>query len=82
MSLNQVLRSAGGSFGSALGITLLTAHTAAGQPFPQDSGYSTAFLAGGLMCLAAAAITLLLLPNVRRAREDRTRLLAEESAAA
>ena len=29
------------------------------------------------MCLAAAAITLLLLPNVKRVREDRTQLLAE-----
>ena len=77
MSLNQVLRSAGGSFGSALGITLLTAHTAAGQTFPEDSGYSAAFLMGGVLCLAAAAITLLLLPNVKRIREERAHLLAE-----
>src|SRR4051812_18426796 len=81
-SLNQVLRSAGGSFGSALGITLLTAHTAAHAPFPEDSGYSAAFLTGGVMCLAAAAITLLLLPNARRRLDERTQLLMEESAAA
>ena len=80
-SLNQVLRSAGGSFGSALGITLLTAHTVAGSPFPSDSGYALAFAAGGLACLAAAVITLLLLPTARRRRRDaELDLLMEESA--
>jgi MFS family permease len=79
-SLNQVLRSAGGSFGSALGITLLTAHTVAGSQFPSESGYTTAFAVGGLACLAAAAITLLLLPRAPRRRDVGVELLMEESA--
>jgi MFS family permease len=80
-SLNQVLRSAGGSFGSALGITLLTAHTAAGAPFPDDAGYTAAFAAGGLMCLAAAVLTLVLLPRAGRRQPDaEVELLMEEAA--
>ncbi|MEA2318052.1 MAG: hypothetical protein QOD44_2241 [Solirubrobacteraceae bacterium] len=82
-SLNQVLRSAGGSFGSAVGITLLTAHTTAGAPFPSDGGYTTAFAVGGLLCLAAAALTLALLPSataVHRRGDAEVELLMEESA--
>jgi MFS family permease len=82
-SLNQVLRSAGGSFGSAVGITLLTAHTTAGSPFPSDGGYTTAFAVGGLLCLAAAALTLALLPSataVHRRGDAEVELLMEESA--
>lgn len=82
-SLNQVLRSAGGSFGSALGITVLTAHTTSGGRFPADAGYSTAFAIGGGLCLCAAAVTLAVLPR-RLEREDaadaEAKLLMEESA--
>jgi MFS family permease len=82
-SLNQVLRSAGGSFGSALGITLLTANTTAGSPFPADAGYTTAFAVGGLLCLTAAGLTLLLLPRVTAAdrRADAEVELLMEAAA-
>jgi predicted MFS family arabinose efflux permease len=62
-SLNQVLRSAGGAVGSAVGATLLTANTAAGAPYPTDQGYTEAFVAGGLLCLGAALVTVLLLPG-------------------
>jgi MFS family permease len=78
-SLNQVLRSAGGAFGSALGITILTAHTARGAALPADGGYTTAFALGGALCLAAAALTLLLLD--RRPAPAHVELLMERSAA-
>jgi MFS family permease len=78
-SLNQVLRSAGGAFGSAVGITVLTAHTAAGAAFPDVAGYTIAFAAGGVLCLAAALLTLVLLPPGGR-RPAGVALLMEESA--
>jgi MFS family permease len=78
-SLNQVLRSAGGAFGSAVGITVLTAHTAAGAAFPDNAGYTIAFAAGGVLCLAAALLTLVLLPPAGR-RPAGVALLMEESA--
>jgi MFS family permease len=62
-SLNQVLRSAGGAFGSAIGVTILTAHTAAGATHPAESGFTIAFLAGGATCVLAAVATLALLPR-------------------
>jgi MFS family permease len=88
MSLNQVLRSAGGSLGSAVGITILTAHTAAGAAFPADRGYTVAFVLGGVLCLLAAAATLWLVPSPApappepRPLEFEVRLLMGESAVA
>ncbi len=65
MSLNQVVRTAGGTFGSALAITLLTAHTATGAPFPTDAGYELAFIVGGVLSAVGAAVVVLVLPRGR-----------------
>lgn len=65
MSLNQVVRTAGGTFGSALAITLLTANTATGAPFPADAGYEMAFIVGGVLSAAGAAVVVLVLPRGR-----------------
>ncbi|MBB4662050.1 MFS transporter [Conexibacter arvalis] len=62
-SLNQVLRSVGGSLGSAVGIAFLTAHHPAGLPFPEESGYTIAFLVGALVCFATAGLAILLAPR-------------------
>ncbi|WP_230204922.1 MFS transporter [Parafrankia elaeagni] len=55
-SFNQVLRTAGGSVGSALGAAMLAAHTPTGSSQPGESGYTLAFgLAGGVCALAVLA---------------------------
>ena len=68
MSLNQVLRTSGGALGSALAITILSAHTAAGAAFPGDHGYTWAFIWAGAACTLAAVATRLLVPDDRPER--------------
>jgi predicted MFS family arabinose efflux permease len=82
-SLNQVLRSVGGALGSAAAAALLAAHHPAGLPFPEESGYTIAFLAGAAICVATAALAILLAPPRTGANEidDEEELLMEESAA-
>jgi predicted MFS family arabinose efflux permease len=54
-SFNQVLRSVGGSVGSALSGGILAAYTVTGQSFPTEDGYTLSFLVSGAACLAVAA---------------------------
>lgn len=88
-SLNQVLRSVGGSLGSAVGVAVLAAHHPAGLPFPQESGYTVAFVAGAVICVATAALAILLAPRVARtpsgtvvaaAAREEIELMEEEAA--
>jgi predicted MFS family arabinose efflux permease len=87
-SLNQVLRSVGGSLGSAVGVAVLAAHHPAGLPFPQESGYTVAFVAGAAICVATAGLAILLAPRVARApsgavaaaARDQIELMEEEAA--
>jgi MFS family permease len=55
LALNQVLRTIGFSIGSALAATILTAHTAAGQEFPSNEGYTVGAYVGLALCVIAAA---------------------------
>jgi MFS family permease len=55
LALNQVLRTIGYSIGSALAATILTAHTAAGQEFPSNRGYTVGSYVGLALCVIAAA---------------------------
>lgn len=77
-SLNQVLRSVGGSLGSAVGVAVLAAHHPAGLPFPQESGYTAAFLGGAVVCVATAALAILLAPRAAGARASTVVPLARE----
>jgi predicted MFS family arabinose efflux permease len=61
--LNAVLRSIGGSIGSAASIALLSTFTPAGEHLPMDSGYTVAFLAGAVACLGAVVASLILTPR-------------------
>lgn len=86
-SLNQVLRSVGGALGSAVGIAILSAHHPAGLPFPEESGYTVAFLAGAVVCVATAGLAIVLAPPRKVADEveaevgdEREQLLMEEAA--
>jgi hypothetical protein len=63
MSLNQVLRTSGGALGSAVAVTILSAHTPAGAAFPLDAGYTWAFATAGAACALAAVATRLLVPR-------------------
>ncbi|MFD2466294.1 MFS transporter [Amycolatopsis silviterrae] len=69
MSFNQILRTVGYSTGGAVSVTILQAHTAAGQSFATDSGYSVigAIACVGWVLTAAAAV---LLPLLKRRRPD------------
>ncbi|MCK9925911.1 MFS transporter [Frankia sp. Mgl5] len=86
-SFNQVLRTAGGSVGSALGAALLAAHTPAGSVEPTNSGYTTAFVVAGGVC-ALAALAALALPGtpsaatrpMGAARRTELETMEEESA--
>lgn len=60
---NNVVRSVGGSIGSAASIALLSNYTTAGESFPADHGYTIAFLAGAIACLGAVAAAVLLTPR-------------------
>lgn len=86
-SLNQVLRSIGGALGSAVGVAILSAHHPAGLAFPLEDGYTVAFLAGAVICVITAVMTVALAP--RRAvadevgieiRDVREQLVMEEAA--
>lgn len=56
MSINQVVRSVGFSFGSAIGGLVLAAGTSAGSIFPSEGAYSSAAWVG-VGVTAAAAVT-------------------------
>src|SRR5699024_2866199 len=56
MGLNQVLRTLGGSVGSAIAGSILAAHTAAGDIFPDDLGYSWSTLAAIGIWVAIAVV--------------------------
>ncbi|ADB53197.1 MFS transporter [Conexibacter woesei] len=85
-SLNQVLRSVGGALGSAVGVAILAAHHPAATPFPQESGYTIAFLVGAVVCVVTAGLAILLAPRRRPAAvvaprfELEQELLMEEAA--
>ncbi|MGW2857727.1 MFS transporter [Streptomyces sp. NPDC001215] len=65
MGFNQVLRYVGFSTGSALSATVLASHTTPGQSLPDPSGYGAAAVLGGVIC-AAAAVVSVVLPGRRR----------------
>lgn len=56
MSINQVVRSVGFAFGSALGGLVLAAGTSAGSAFPMEGSYTSAALVG-VAVTAAAVVT-------------------------
>jgi len=85
LGVNQVLRQIGFSIGSALGATILTAHTVAPDTLPTSAGYTVSALVGVVLCLLAAAVSFVLpsrqssplsAPTMDRAEE---RMLVDES---
>jgi MFS family permease len=82
-SLNQVLRSVGGALGSATAATLLAAHHVSGSAYPEESGYTAAFVVAAGVCVLAGVLTFVLTPSSKRARPTpETELLMEESSVA
>jgi len=80
LALNQVLRTVGYSIGSALAATILTAHTAHGELFPANKGYTVAALFALGLCAVTALISLVLPTRVRRsALTSDEMLVVEES---
>jgi predicted MFS family arabinose efflux permease len=82
LGVNQVLRQIGFSIGSALGATILTAHTVAPDTLPTSAGYTVSALVGVVLCLFAAVVSFVLPSRqtspstVDRAEE---RMLVDES---
>jgi predicted MFS family arabinose efflux permease len=66
IALNQVLRTVGGSVGSALTGALLATATLAGERLPLESGYTLVFATTGVGC-AVLTLALLLTPRSRGA---------------
>jgi predicted MFS family arabinose efflux permease len=60
LALTQVLRTVGFSIGSALSATILTAHTAPGELFPSNHGYTVAAAVGAILTVITAVISWLL----------------------
>ena len=60
LGVNQVLRQIGFSIGSALGATILTAHTVAPDTLPTSAGYTVSALVGVVLCLFAAVASFVL----------------------
>ena len=82
LGVNQVVRQIGFSIGSALGAAILTAHTFAPDPLPNDSGYDVSSVVGIALCLFTAVLSFALLRKQADATpidEARERLLMEES---
>ena len=80
LGVNQVLRQIGFSIGSALGATILTAHTVAPDTLPTSAGYTVSALVGVVLCLFAAVASFVLpsrqssplsAPTMDRARMQR-----------
>jgi len=68
MSFNLLLRTVGGTIGSALTAAALGAFTPVGTDYPQWGGFRLAFLMCAVACLAALAVSLTLLPSTSRVR--------------
>jgi MFS family permease len=84
IGLNQVLRTTGGSVGSAFAAMIIAAHTTPASPFPGASGFTEAFAFGVVICLIAAAISFFLMRRGRQRRvveSDELDLLMEEGSA-
>ncbi|WP_116450465.1 MFS transporter [Blastococcus litoris] len=79
MSLNQVLRYAGFSIGSALAAAVLAAATPGGAPAPVDGGYTAIAALGFGVCLLTALLAWLVPARGRRRHPDAA---AEQPAAA
>ena len=71
MSFNQVVRSVGFSFGSAVGGLVLAAGTHAGRLFPTDGAYTTAAVIG-IAAMAITVITSLALARQRAPENEPT----------
>ncbi|WP_394617238.1 MFS transporter [Lentzea sp. JNUCC 0626] len=57
-SVNQTLRSVGGSIGTAVATAILAANTSAGVPLPTIDGYTTSFVISGAICVLAIVAAL------------------------
>ena len=85
LALNQVLRTVGYSMGSALGATILTAHTPAGAIYPENVGYTVASVIAMVLLLITAVISYILPRRAARVTGVLTpeeELLAEDNAEA
>jgi MFS family permease len=67
--VNQVLLGMGGALGSAFAITLLAAHRGTGA-MPLEEGYTVAFVAAAVACVAAAGGSAVLRPPLAVAELD------------
>jgi hypothetical protein len=72
VALNQVLRTLGGSIGSATVGALLAAATLRGELLPAEHGYTLAFAGTAVGC-ALLALVLLLAPALHARRDAATR---------
>ncbi|WP_104104762.1 MFS transporter [Arthrobacter sp. 08Y14] len=68
VSFNQVLRTVGSSFGTAVSAALLAAHTPHG-PYATEAGISTTFALGALVCAGVFAALLIHFLVARSGRE-------------
>ena len=71
MSFNQVVRSVGFSFGSAVGGLVLAARTDTGHLFPTDGAYTTAALIG-IAAMAVSAMTSIALARQHASKTEPT----------
>ncbi|WP_327096410.1 hypothetical protein OIE68_41965 [Nocardia vinacea] len=58
-SVNQTLRSVGGSIGTAVATAVLAANTMTGTPLPTMGGYTTSFAVSGGICVLAIVAALI-----------------------
>lgn len=68
-SVNQTLRSVGGSIGTAVATAVLAANTMPGLPLPTMDGYTTSFAVSGAICVLAI-IAALIVPYRHRAKTE------------
>jgi EmrB/QacA subfamily drug resistance transporter len=64
--MNTIMRTVGGAFGGQLAAVIVAEHVTAGSAFPDESGFTTAFVIGAV-ALALALVAAAAIPGRRRA---------------
>src|SRR5919199_6991652 len=67
--MNTIMRTIGGSIGAQVAAAIVTGSLIAGTSFPEEAGYTDAFVISAIVLTTAATVSLAI-PRSRRGAED------------